>query len=45
MPTPRAMFCILSVTCLLTLAFNYYSGLAHVLPVRCIIPIEMQRFE
>ena len=29
MPTPRAMFRILSVTCLLTR--NYYSRLAHVL--------------
>ena len=53
MPTPRAMFRILSVTCLLTrkaFAFNYSSRLAHVLIVerfciRCIIPIELQRFE
>ena len=36
MPTPCAMFRILSVTCLLTrkeIAFNYYSRLAHVLHV------------
>ena len=36
MPTPRAMFRILSVTCLLTrkeIAFNYYSRLAYVLHV------------
>ena len=34
MPTPRAMFSILSVTCLLTRKpFNYYSRLAHVLNV------------
>ena len=49
MPTPRAMFRILSVTCLLTrkALVNYYSRLAHVLHVerfcmriRCIIPID-----
>ena len=51
-PTPRAMFRILSVTCLLThtaLRLIIILRLAHVLHVErfCmrIIPIERQRFE
>ena len=49
MPTPRTMFRILSVTCLLTrkaLRFNYYFRLAHGLnDERFCIFIELQRFE
>ena len=48
MPTPRAMFRILSVTCLLThkALFNYYSRLAHVLQVErfCIITLYLLSF-